>query len=235
LIAAIQYQGELKMQPDKKLADDQIESIVQWIKMGAPWPTTAASPTTNVNEIEKAKKTHWAFQPVTCPNPPAVKEQAWVSGPVDSFILAKLEAKSIKPSPRADRRTLIRRATFDLIGLPPTPAEVDAFVREESPDAFAKLVDRLLASPHYGERWGRHWLDVVRYADSTANDANAVMRYAWRYRNYVIDAFNRDLPYDQFIVRFNKGTPEYNNATARQQLFEQAADSSSIKPQVLRQ
>ncbi|HLQ43256.1 MAG TPA: DUF1549 and DUF1553 domain-containing protein, partial [Planctomycetaceae bacterium] len=116
------------------------------------------------------------------------------------FILAKLEENKLTAASPADRRTLIRRVTFDLTGLPPSPEEIDAFLKDDSPQAFEKVVNRLLDSPHYGERWGRHWLDVVRYAESTANDANAVMRYAWRYRNYVIDAFNRDLPYDQFIV-----------------------------------
>src|SRR5262249_55019578 len=117
----------------------------------------------------------------------------------DRFILANLDEHGLTLAPPADRRTLIRRVTFDLTGLPPMPAEVDAFLGDRSPDAFTKVVDRLLASPHYGERWGRHWLDVVRYAEATANDANAVMRFAWRYRDYVVDAFNRDLPYDQFI------------------------------------
>ena len=120
--------------------------------------------------------------------------------PIDRFILRELEQRRLKPAAPADKRTLLRRVTFDLTGLPPTPEEVAAFLDDASPQAFEKVVNRLLDSPHYGERWGRHWLDVVRYAESTANDANAVMRYAWRYRNYVIDAFNRDLPYDQFLI-----------------------------------
>jgi mono/diheme cytochrome c family protein len=142
----------------------------------------------------------WAFQPVRDSAVPAVKNTAWVRSPLDAFVLAKLEAKGLQPAPPADRVTLLRRVTFDLTGLPPTPEEIESFVKDQSPDAFAKVVDRLLASPHYGERWGRHWLDVVRYAETTANDANAVMRYAWRYRDYVVEAFNRDLPYDQFLV-----------------------------------
>src|SRR5262249_21927901 len=124
----------------------------------------------------------------------------WVKSPVDRFILARLEAAGITPSPRADKRTLIRRASFDLTGLPPTPAEVDAFLKDERSDAFSHLVDRLLDSPHYGERWGRHWFDVVRYAETTANDANAVMRYAWRYRDYVVRSFGTDKPYDRFVI-----------------------------------
>ena len=142
------------------------------------------------------QKSHWSFQPVRDPAPPAVRDAAWIKSPLDRFVLAKLEQQGLRPSPPADKRTLIRRVTFDLIGLPPTPEEVEAFVADESPNAFAKVVNRLLDSPHYGERWGRHWLDVVRYADTTANDANAVMRFAYRYRDYVVDAFNRDLPYE---------------------------------------
>jgi hypothetical protein len=146
------------------------------------------------------EKGFWAYQPVKDVAPPAVKDESWIASPIDRFILSRLEANGLTPSPAADKQALIRRVTFDLTGLPPTPEEVDAFLMDESPQAFEKVVSRLLESPHYGERWGRHWLDVVRYAESTANDANAVMRYAWRYRNYVIDAFNRDLPYDQFLV-----------------------------------
>ncbi len=142
----------------------------------------------------------WAYQPVKDAAPPNVKNVAQIKSPLDRFLLAKLEEQGMTLASPADKRTLIRRVTFDLIGLPPSPEEIAAFLKDESPQAFETVVNRLLDSPHYGERWGRHWLDVVRYAESTANDANAVMRFAWRYRNYVIDAFNRDLPYDQFIV-----------------------------------
>ena len=146
------------------------------------------------------EKEFWAYQPVHDPELPAVKMDSWVKTPLDRFILAKLEALGVPPAKPADKLTLLRRVTFDLTGLPPTPAEADAFLADDSPRAYETVVNRLLESPHYGERWGRHWLDVVRYAESTANDANAVMRYAWRYRNYVIDAFNCDLPYDQFLI-----------------------------------
>ena len=142
----------------------------------------------------------WAYQPVKDTAPPSVKNAARIKSPLDRFLLAKLEEQGMTLASPADKRTLIRRVTFDLTGLPPTQEEIEAFLKDESPQAFEKVVNRMLDSPHYGERWGRHWLDVVRYAESTANDANAVMRFAWRYRNYVIDAFNRDLPYDQFIV-----------------------------------
>ena len=146
------------------------------------------------------EKGFWAYQPVSDPAPPAVKDEAWVMTPVDRFILNKLESLGVPPAVAADKITLVRRMTFDLTGLPPSPEEVDAFLADGSPNAMEKVVDRLLASPHYGERWARHWLDAVRFAESTANDANAVMRYAWRYRNYVIDAFNHDLPYNEFLV-----------------------------------
>jgi hypothetical protein len=147
-----------------------------------------------------AEKSHWAYQPVRNESPPAVKNEAWVRTPVDRFTMAAFESNSITPPREIDRRTFLRRVTFDLIGLPPTPEEVDAFLADSSPQAYETVVDRLLKSRHYGERWGQHWLDLVRYAETTANDANAVMGYAWRYRNYVIDAFNNDLPYDQFLT-----------------------------------
>ncbi len=142
----------------------------------------------------------WAYRPVENIEPPAVAKQDWVRTPVDRFVLAKQEPLGIVPAPLADKATWLRRVTFDLTGLPPTPEDAAAFLADDSPQAYEQVVNRLLESPHYGERWARHWLDVVRYAESTANDANAVMRYAWRYRNYVIDAFNRDLPYDQFLI-----------------------------------
>jgi hypothetical protein len=142
----------------------------------------------------------WAFQHVQSIAAPAVQNEAWCQSPVDRFILARLEAAGLVPIPPAQRLALIRRVSFDLTGLPPTPEEIDAFLADHSPDAFAKVVDRLLASRHYGERWGRHWLDVVRYAETTANDANAVMRYAWRFRDYVIQSLNKDKPYDQFLT-----------------------------------
>ena len=146
------------------------------------------------------EKEFWAYQPVKEVALPTVKDEGWIATPIDRFILRGIEEAGLRPAPAADKQTWIRRVTFDLTGLPPAADEVDLFLKDESPQAYDKVVTRLLDSTNYGERWGRHWLDVVRYADSTANDANAVMRYAWRYRNYVIDAFNRDLPYDQFIV-----------------------------------
>ena len=149
--------------------------------------------------ITDEARRHWAYQPVKAVEPPAVKDAAWARTPIDRFVLAKLEEKNLRPVGEASKLALIRRATFDLTGLPPTPEEVDSFLQDESSDAFVKVVERLLASPHYGERWGRHWLDLVRYADTAGETADFPAPHAWRYRNWVIDAFNRDLPYDEFL------------------------------------
>ncbi len=203
LSKVIGYEDSLKMPPMGKLKPEQIESLNNWVKMGAPWPgakeASAVLPPAPKKEFTAEQKAFWAFQPVRNPAPPAVKDTEWAQSPIDRFILAKLEERGIHPAPAADKATLLRRATFDLTGLPPTEKELEAFVADQSPQAFAKVVDRLLASPRYGERWGRHWLDVARYADSTGNDEDHRYPYAWRYRDYVIDAFNRDLPYDQFV------------------------------------
>jgi len=146
-----------------------------------------------------AQKKYWAFQPVVKPAAPAVKNKAWAKSPIDAFVLAKLEEKGLKPAPAADKITLIRRATLDLTGLPPTPAEVDAFVADRSPRAFEKVADRLLASPHYGERWARHWLDLARYAESEGFKSDEMRPHVWRYRDYVIQSLNEDKPYDRFV------------------------------------
>ncbi len=204
LLRAIGYDDSLKMPPMGKLKVEEIENIAAWVKLGAPWPGAdqAAAPAQTVNpphEFSADQKKFWAFQPVTHVTPPATVDLKWVHNEIDRFISAKLKEKGLKPSPRADKTTLLRRATFDLTGLPPTLEEIERFQADNSPAAFEKVVDRLLASPHYGERWGRHWLDIARYADSTGNDEDHRYPYAWRYRDYVIDAFNRDVPYDQFV------------------------------------
>jgi cytochrome c553 len=203
LIKAIRYTDpDLQMPPkSKKLSDEQIADLTTWIQMGAPEPAAAG---TAVKKNWDSGKSHWAWQPLKKPAVPDVKDSDWVKTPVDNFILAKLEEKELKPNPPADKHTLIRRATFDLIGLPPTPEEVEDFVKDDSPDAFAKVVDRLLASPHFGERWGRHWLDVARYSDTKGQirrqreDEN--YPFAWTYRDYVIRSFNEDKPYNLFIT-----------------------------------
>ncbi|WP_233198911.1 MULTISPECIES: PSD1 and planctomycete cytochrome C domain-containing protein [Pirellulaceae] len=202
LLAAVRYDNEhLKMPPDGKMSDEQIKLLQQWIEMGAPHPDQLGSgsiqPRRAPIDMEEAKR-YWAFQPIQPPLvPEAFSQQA---NPIDSFIAAALDKQGLQPNGPADRRTLIRRATFDLIGLPPTPDEVNAFLADQSPDAFAKVIDRLLASPQYGQRWGRHWLDVVRYADSNGLDENQAFVDAWRYRNYVIDSINADKPFDQFVT-----------------------------------
>jgi cytochrome c553 len=202
ILKAIEYEDSLKMPPTGKLKGEQIEALTNWVKMGAPWPgadMTAAVVAPPKKEFTEAQKSFWAFQSVKDPAVPKVNDTAWVKTPVDAFILAKLEEKGLKPAPPATKTALLRRATFDLTGLPPTEREINDFLADNSPKAFEKVVDRLLASPRYGERWGRHWLDVARYADSTGNDEDHRYPYAWRYRDYVIGAFNSDLPYDQFV------------------------------------
>ncbi len=193
LIKAIQRQADVSAMPpdkDKALRSDQVADFVAWIKAGAVWPAQTA-------KFEAAK--HWAFEPIRDVAPPVVQDKAWVQNSVDAFIKAKQEAAGVRPAAMADKLTLIRRATFDLTGLPPTPEEVQTFEKDVSPQAFETVVDWLLKSPAYGERWGRHWLDVVRYADTAGETADYPVPLAWRYRNYVIDAFNHDKPYDEFL------------------------------------
>jgi mono/diheme cytochrome c family protein len=199
LIEAIRRTGPSPMPPKKPLSSQAVADLTTWVKMGAPWPEPTTKP---VDAAAASWRTHWAFQPVKDPAPPAVRQADWPRTAVDRFVLAALEARGLGPSPAADKRTLIRRATFDLIGLPPTPEELDAFVQDEAPDAFARVVDRLLASPHYGERWGRYWLDVARYADTKGYVffEDAAFPWAYTYRDYVIRALNDDVPYNQFVV-----------------------------------
>ncbi|MEO7677224.1 MAG: DUF1549 domain-containing protein, partial [Verrucomicrobiota bacterium] len=161
-----------------------------------------------------AATNHWAFKPPARPKAPAVKNKSWVRNPVDNFILAKLEREKLSPTPPADKATLLRRVSLDLIGLPPTIAEVDAFLADQSPGAYEKQVERLLASPHYGERWGRNWLDAARYADSDGFEKDK-SREMWPYRDYVINALNRDLPFDQFVIEQIAGD-ELPNPTQEQ-------------------
>jgi cytochrome c553 len=208
LIKAIGYQDDmLRMPPRGKLADQHIAELSAWIKMGAPWPEDVTTRTAGLGETfdMAARRRHWCWQPLQARTPPAVKQAGWPQSPIDHFVLAKLEANGLAPAKPADRRTLIRRVTYDLIGLPPTPAEIDAFLTDDSPDAYAKVVDRLLASPHYGERWGRHWLDLVRFAETYGHEFDYDIPEAYRYRDYVIRAFNDDVPYDQFVTEHIAG------------------------------
>ncbi len=199
LIRMIRPTAMTRMPPRNPLSPAEIAILEEWVRKGAAWPTD------QLTGQAEAWKRHWAFQPIRKPGFPEVKNAGWVRSPIDRFILARLEQKRLSPSPPADRRTLIRRATFDLIGLPPTPEEVEAFVKESESRpqaAYQALIERLLDSPHYGERWGRHWLDVARYADTKGYVFFEEQKYpwAWTYRDYVVRAFNADLPYNQFIL-----------------------------------
>ena len=200
LIESVRYHNQdLQMPPKGALPSAEVKALEEWVKMGAPDSRVAvASPAQKgprVIDIAAGSK-HWAFSPISKPAVPAGKAEH----PIDAFIITKLAEKGLALAPPADKRTLIRRATFDLTGLPPTPQEVDAFLADKSPDAFAKVVDRLLRSPHYGEKWGRHWLDVARYSDSNGLDENIALGTAWRYRDYVVKSINADKPFDQFLT-----------------------------------
>ncbi len=208
LVMAIRQEDELKMPPKKKLADQQIKDIETWIKMGAPYPesaapTAVAAPTSSPTRMTLADgRNFWSFKKPVLRTPPESSDASWAKNDIDRFVLAKLKENGLQPSPRADKRTLIRRATYDLTGLPPSPAEIEAFEADQSGDAYEKLIDRLLASPRYGERWARQWLDVARYADTKGYVFEEERRYAYAYtyRDWVIDALNQDLPYNQFLI-----------------------------------
>ena len=188
--------GKPRMPLGSALPKEKIAALEQWVREGAPWP---AGRTLSVPSLQEKAKTHWAFRPVKRPAVPRVQNQDLVRNPVDAFVLKRLEARGLRLSPTAPRRELIRRLSYDLTGLPPTVEEVAAFEADTSPDAYGKLVDRLLASPHYGEKWARHWLDLVRYAETNSYERDNPKPNAYKYRDYVIEAFNRDLPYDRFI------------------------------------
>ncbi len=201
LILAVSHTHEhLKMPLGGKLAQQEIEDLKTWVKMGAPWPSggEVVPPAEKSPEfvITPEQRAFWAFQPLHRPFLPKVRDKTWPRSDMDSFILAKLEARGLTPVEAADKRTLIRRLSFDLIGFPPTPVEVEAFLEDSSSSALARVVDRLLASPHFGERWARYWLDVARYAE---NDRKGPYPNAWRYRDWVVEAFNQDMPYDLFV------------------------------------
>src|SRR5262245_47145563 len=219
MVRAIRHAGDIKMPPKGKLTAQQIDDLTAWVKLGAVWPATKST-----SQGADAAGKHWAFQPVRQPAQPNVHNRDWARTAIDGFILQKLEAKGLTPNPSADARTLLRRLYFDLIGLPPTSQEIDAFVsaceaanaKDQATEVFIpeysalgvrndvveKTVDRLLNSPQFGERWGRYWLDLARYADSKGYVFQEERRYpyAYTYRDYVVNAFNRDLPYDQFII-----------------------------------
>ena len=201
LLNAVSYQSlSLKMPPTGKLSDQQIEHLRAWVGMGAPDPRSAELREAVQEGIDiDAGRQFWSFQPVKDAAPPATRDDTWSRSAIDRFILARMASEGLRPAPAADRRTLLRRVTFDLTGLPPSPSEIEAFLADPGPDAFATVVERLLASPHYGERWGRHWLDLVRWAETNGHEFDNNKLDAWRFRDYVIESFNTDLPYDRFL------------------------------------
>ena len=202
IVRALSYDDpDLKMPPSGKLSNQQIADVRRWIELGAADPRTdEAQPATTDGGIDFDEAgTFWAFQPVTNRAPPEVRQSDWPRTYIDHFILAKLEANGLRPAPPADKRTLLRRLKFDLTGLPPTPEEIENFLRDESPEAYEKVIERLLASPHYGERWARHWLDLVRFGETSGHEFDPDKADAWRYRDYAIRSFNQDLPYDRFV------------------------------------
>ena len=202
LVRAVRYTDpELEMPPDGTLPENAIHALEEWVRRGAPDPRddTALAPR-GTGAGDPARAAHWSFQPMAEPMPPAVRDEAWPHNELDRFVLARLEAEGLAPAPAADRRTLLRRASQDLLGLPPSGAELERFEHDPAPDAWEREIERLLASPHYGERWGRHWLDLARYADSNGLDENLTLGNAWRYRDWVVRALNADLPYDRFVT-----------------------------------
>lgn len=199
IVSALKHESFI-MPPTSKLSAAVAADFEHWIQRGAPDPREGGAGKVATIDFEKARREHWAFQPMQQPSPPAVQNKKWVRNEIDAFVLAKLEEKNLAPSVEAGRTTWLRRVTFDLIGLPPSPEEIAAFVDDRSPDAFERVVDRLLDSPHYGERWGRHWLDLARYADSSGFHNDLDRPNAWKYRDYVIESFNADRPYAQFVI-----------------------------------
>lgn len=193
---------DLQMPPKNRLSDEVVADLEAWIRMGAPWPDEEEPDPSKVREafdLEGRKDSHWCWQPLADPVIPQVKDQAWPLGGLDHFILARLEKEGLRPAADADRRTWIRRASFDLRGLPPTTDEVDAFLNDDGPEAFETVVDRYLNSPDYAVKWARHWLDLARYAESYGHEHDYDIPYAWKYRDYVVRAFADDVPHDQMI------------------------------------
>ena len=199
------------------LTPREVDALRQWIADGAEWP-----PAVVLRERSRARRSWWSLGRLGDYVPPSIEgaPRAWQAHPIDRFVYAQLSKKGLRPSPRADRRTLIRRATYDLTGLPPTPEEVRTFLQDTSPDAWEKLIDRLLQSPHYGERWGRHWMDVIRFGESRGFERNEIINNAWPFRDYLIHSFNEDKPFDQLVREhlagdvIGNGDPNKQVATA---------------------
>lgn len=207
LISAVNYDS-FEMPPKGKLKPAEVALLSKWVKMGAPWPKESESPPPLAShdiDWRKRKQEHWSWQPIAEVAPPAVKHQSWPRNPVDQFVLSRLEEKGLLPAAAADRRTLIRRLYFDLIGLPPSREDVREFVADQSPEAYENLVDRLLENKHFGEKWARHWMDLVRYAETHGHEFDYPIHHAYRYRDYLIRAFNADVPYNQFVTEHIAG------------------------------
>ncbi|MBC8356494.1 MAG: PSD1 domain-containing protein [Planctomycetes bacterium] len=207
LIDAINYGEVYQMPPKSKLPSKEIAALTKWVSMGAPWPKEDLAPAGHLEafDLKGRKQAHWCWQPLRDPRLPLVKDRDWAQQPLDSFILARLEEAELSPAAPASKRTLIRRAYFDLIGLPPSPIEVDTFLSDQSPQAFEKVIDHLLDSPHFGERWARHWMDLMRYAETYGHEFDYTIPHAYRYRDYLIRAFNADVPYDRFVTEHIAG------------------------------
>ncbi len=239
LILAVRHEGDVSMPPKKKLAAAEIEALTAWVKMGAPWPSAAGVPppvaanNATVPVWPESARRFWAFRMPGDAPPPPVDDTGWPRSPIDRFILARLEAAGLRPAPPADKRTLLRRAMLDLLGIPPTVEELDAFLRDDSPRAYECAIDRLLASPRCGERWGRHWLDVVRYADSNGMDDNLAYSDAWRFRDYVIRSFNADKPVDRFLEEQIAGDLIAGSEPARRDELIVATGFLAIGPKML--
>ena len=201
LFTVLSHETDVKMPPKGKLPQQQIDDIGRWIRDGAVWPDDGKAATAAVPSAESARKLHWAFRPIANPAPPEVRNPGWVKDPLDCFVLAGLEAANLEPSPEVDREKFIRRVSYDLIGLPPSPAEIDSFLADQKEGAHERLVDRLLADPRHGERWARHWMDLARYADTKGyvfqEDRN--YPFAWTYRDWLVNSLNEDMPYDRFV------------------------------------
>ncbi|SMP67574.1 Planctomycete cytochrome C [Neorhodopirellula lusitana] len=204
LLKAINY-DTYEMPPEGKLASDQIAVLTKWVVLGVPIPVSeeieiSAEQHSSVPQVNEKTKKWWSFQPVRRPNLPSVSDDRWPQNGIDAFVLSGLDSVGLKPAPPASKSQLLRRISYDLTGLPPTPEKIEAFVQSDDPDAYHKVVEELLQSPHYGEKWGRHWLDLVRYAETNSFERDDAKPFVWRYRDYVIRSFNEDKPYDQFLI-----------------------------------
>jgi hypothetical protein len=199
LLRAVRH-DDLEMPPKGKLPQSQIDILTRWVRMGVPWSQAPTATDAGPPKVDDRARAFWSFRPIARPDVPNVADAAWLTMPVDAFVLSKIEAIGLTPAPPASRTTLLRRVYYDLTGLPPSPDEVRAFLADESPEAYEQVVDRLLASPQYGERWARHWLDLVRYAETNGYEFDSAKPEVWRYRDYVIQSFNEDKPYDQFVM-----------------------------------